>query len=177
MPPLREYRRSLFAAGLAGAYSFPFAAPLALLARPLAAPALKEAAAGLRRVLGNGKIGFTLPGAAGVCGCAETGAFRFFGPALNIPAGLFFPVPAGWAPPLAPAVLGPGDPELIQTLAKAGTLPAPPELSFRAAALANLTLFPAGCGEEPYSFTWETGRLYWLPRPGRSGAVPLEGGL
>ncbi|MDR2072458.1 MAG: hypothetical protein LBP60_03375 [Spirochaetaceae bacterium] len=176
IPPLREYRRSLFAAGLAGAYSFPLAAPLALLSRPLSPSGLREAAAGLRRALGSDKITLSSPEQTGTYGCRGAGRFRFFGPGLDLPSGVFPAVPAPWEkPPLAPALLGPGDTELIRALAEAGTLPAPPELSFRAAALANLRIFPAGCGEEPYSFRWETERLYWLPRPKKPGGGPLSG--
>ncbi|MDR2313856.1 MAG: hypothetical protein LBE02_04915 [Spirochaetaceae bacterium] len=175
-PPLQEYRRSLFAAGLAGAHSFPLAAPLALLDRPLSPFELREAAAGLRRTLGRNKIMLAPPKRARICGCPGTGIFRFFGPALDLPSVSFLPVSAPEEkPPLAPALLGPEDEALIRALAEAGTLPAPPELSFRAAALANLSFFPAGCGEEHYSFTWRIERLYWLPRPQKPGNRFLAG--
>jgi hypothetical protein len=39
--------------------------------------------------------------------------------------------------------------------------PAPPELFFRAAALANMILRPLS--SENYSFRWKIGELYWLP--------------
>jgi len=41
-------------------------------------------------------------------------------------------------------------------------LPDPPTLAFRAAAVANLLLYPLSTGAEPYSWTWEFGRPVWL---------------
>jgi hypothetical protein len=84
---------------------------------------------------------------------------RFFGPSLELPPPSLPPdaVISIWEkPPLAPAVLGPGDTEEL-------TAKAIPEISFRAAALANLTLWSAECGEPGFSFTWEIGPLFWLP--------------
>jgi hypothetical protein len=85
---------------------------------------------------------------------------RFFGPSLALPPP-FLPrdaVISIWEKPLlAPAVLDANDdaPEKTDL----------PQFSFRAAALANLTLRSAGCGEAAYSFIWEIGRLFWLPKP------------
>jgi hypothetical protein len=42
-------------------------------------------------------------------------------------------------------------------------LPAPPRISFRAAAMANMNYRPLGRGE--YSFEWTIGKPAWLPRP------------
>jgi hypothetical protein len=157
---LEEYRRSLFASGLSGAYSFPIASPLALLSQPLSDQELKDAAANMRSVLGKKKLRPGPPAESSVPGCP----LRFFGPSLELPP-LFLPaltVTARWEKPvLAPAVLGPGDDMEEFFTAKAIM----PDFSFRAAALANLTLGPAGCGEPGYSFTWEIGPLFWLPKP------------
>jgi hypothetical protein len=171
LPPLDQYRRSLFAAGLAGAFSFPAAAPMALLREPLPDRTLKAWAAELRRLLGNRKI---VSGPAAECAVgpekAGTGlkGFRLFGPGLDLPPiegaeAVFF----RWEKPvLVSAILGPGDEEALAALNQTG--PLPPALSFRAAALANLVLRPAPCGETAYSFTWETGPLFWLPKTGGS---------
>ncbi|MDR0598542.1 MAG: hypothetical protein LBG84_00460 [Treponema sp.] len=176
LPALRAYRRALFAAGLAGARAFPPAAPLAPLSRPLTVEELRAAAAELRALLGGGirAAGPAVPGENGA------GLPRFFGlrltaaprsrpgnPGEEASAGAF-PLPVlppalpgiRWNHPfLAPAILAPGeDPP--------PDLPPAPEITFRAAALANLSLSPAPDGEEDYSFSWERGPLRWLP-PGR----------
>ena len=61
-----------------------------------------------------------------------------------------------WEKPiLAPAIITSDDnPELSFNKAL-------PEFSFRAAALANLTLEPVLYNQ--HSFTWEMGPLHWLP--------------
>ncbi|MDR1142846.1 MAG: hypothetical protein LBK77_01350 [Spirochaetaceae bacterium] len=168
LPLLDEYRRALFAAGLAGAWSFPPVAPIALLGAPLPAGTLKALAAELRRLLGNRKIvsgpaaGCVAPGKT--AGGASRG-IRLFGPVLDLPwlpclsrlslaEETLFP----WEKPvLAPAVLDPRE--------RVPDKHIPLALSFRAAALANLVLRPASCGEAGYSFAWETGPLFWLPKP------------
>ncbi|MDR1307662.1 MAG: hypothetical protein LBK74_08830 [Treponema sp.] len=160
LPLLDEYRRALFAAGLAGAWSFPPVAPIALLRAPLPAGTLKALAAELRRLLGNRKI---VPGPAAECVApgktGGAGGLRLFGPVLDLPRlppaeeTLF-----SWEKPvLAPAVLDPREGVPDNRIS-------PPALSFRAAALANLVLRPASCGEAGYSFAWETGPLFWLPK-------------
>jgi hypothetical protein len=64
-------------------------------------------------------------------------------------------------PVLAAALIGPEDKALPETL------PPPPEISFRAAALAVVRL----TGLWDYSFVWNTGRLFWLPRPKKKSAA------
>ncbi|MDR0403257.1 MAG: hypothetical protein LBH35_06675 [Treponema sp.] len=167
---IEQFRQKLFAAGFDGAFSFPAAAPLALLSRPLAGAELKAAAADLRKLLGSGKI--TLAAAPKESPALAADSFSpegpsFFGPRLDMP---FPALPASAVlarrekPVLAPAVLGRGGAERP---CPAAELPSPPELSFRAAALANLGVYPAGNGEADYSYTWEMGRLYWLPNPAK----------
>jgi hypothetical protein len=165
LPLLEGYRRALFAAGLQGAWSFPSVAPLALLRAPVPAKTLKALAAELRRLLGGRKI---LSGPAGECTVPEnTGAgpgLRLFGPLLDLP-GL---PPAEemlllWEKPvLVSAVLAPPEGVPDQRIP-------PPVLSFRAAALANLVLKPAPCGGGGYSFAWERGPLFWLPKTAPHG--------
>ncbi|MDR2049260.1 MAG: hypothetical protein LBP69_07375 [Treponema sp.] len=181
---IEKFRQQIFTLGLDGAFSFPAVAPLALLSRPLSGGELKTAAAELRKLLGGGKFILsappkspsgespperwtlpTLPAVSRRTGSPEK--LSFFGPCLDMP---FPPLPESavltrWEKPfLAPAVLGRGGAECVRVLAD--TLPSPPELSFRAAALANLAVYPAGNGEAEYSYAWELGRLYWLPNPG-----------
>jgi hypothetical protein len=176
-----KFRQRLFALGLDGAFSFPAAVPLALLSRPLTAVELKTAAAELRKLLGDRKM--VLSALPENSPSAGAGPFRpdgisFFGPSLDMP----FPalpesaVISRWEKPaLAPAVLGPGGAEQVRVLAEQGRLPAPPELSFRAAALSNLSVYPAGNGEAGYSYAWELGRLYWLPNPAKSRTQTRRG--
>ena len=206
---LEEYRRDLFTKGFEGAFSFPSAAPLALLKRPLNSGELKKAAAELGKNLEGKKI---------VCsGFSEYSVqteslttpvtIRFFGAVLELPLP-FFPEDAVlhiWEKPvLAPAIIAPGklgltekfvtsrsalafspvsmkryenaairkvSEQVFQTIQ---TPPIPqealpefagiksPVLVSRAAALANLALYPVPGME--YSFTWELGYPYWLPR-------------
>jgi hypothetical protein len=176
---IEKFRQQIFALGLDGAFSFPAAAPLALLSRPLSGEELKTAAVEMRKLLGGGKfvlsalpekspLGESPPGLPFASRCTGSPeGLSFFGPCLDMP---FPPLPESavltrWEKPfLAPAVLGPGGAECVRVLAD--KLPSPPELSFRAAALANLAIYPAGNGEAEYSYAWEMGRLYWLPNPG-----------
>ena len=177
LPALEACRRVLFAVGVEGAFSFPAAAPLALLNRPLGPSELTSAAAELRELLGGKKI---VVGGQGICGgwagAEVTGAVRFYGPVLELPSVAFPPdaVVQSWEKPiLAPAILASG-----------GSVPPempPPAVSFRAAALANLAMKPVSAGagaekpgskgiscfEERYSFTWTMGPLFWLPRYSR----------
>jgi hypothetical protein len=176
LPLLDAYRRSLFAAGLPGAFAFPAAAPLALLSRPLADQEVKDAVANMRSMLGKRKLQPGLPVTLAGSPAAESSApgcsgcrLQFFGPSLELPPPSLPPdaVISIWEKPaLAPVVLGPGDTE--ELTAKAQELAfrrgrAIPEISFRAAALANLTLWSAECGEPGFSFQWEIGPLFWLP--------------
>jgi len=170
LPALEAYRKGLFAAGFDGAYSYPAAAPLALLSRPLAAGEMKTAAAEIRLLLGGRAIGSPEQGLRD-----GWGQLRLFGPMLDLP----LPNLPGdavlqrWEKPiLAPAILAPGDaPEpLIKAVngsARSSQIP-----QFRAAALANLTLKPVPpettegftSFEADYSYSWELGPLHWLPR-------------
>jgi hypothetical protein len=159
---VEKFRQRLFALGLDGAFSFPAAAPLALLSRPLTDTELKSAAAELRQLLAGGKFAVSAPPKKS----PAPDGIRFFGLSLDMPFPSFpeDAVIIRWEKPvLAPAVLGQAD--QVSLLAEQGRLPDPPELSFRAAALANLAVYPAGDGEADYSYAWEPGRLHWLPRP------------
>ncbi|GHV85335.1 hypothetical protein AGMMS50230_09430 [Spirochaetia bacterium] len=167
LPALELYRRSLFAAGLDGAFSFPAAAPLAVLERPLPQAELKAAAAELRSLLGNRKI--TVVDQTECSGWSP--GIRFFGPILDLPPPVFPGTLQRWEQPvLAPAILA-GTADSGMDAAGFGTdaagLPETPKpaLSFRAAALAQLRLTPSPCGAVDYSFIWELSPLCWLPRP------------
>jgi hypothetical protein len=179
---LRDYRRRLFAAGVDGAYSFPPAAPLALVSRPCRPGELRALAFSLRGLTlaegGGGRIR-AAGGAAVECpgdpggpdqGFALWGLSLRTGLPLNAgpllpPDALVFPFPA---PVLCAALLGragPGNPG--RDIAEA--VPLPPAFFFRAASVANLIWSPltGETGTRPgrdYSRTWKTGKPCWLPR-------------
>jgi hypothetical protein len=177
---LRGQSRFLFAAGLNGAWSFPLAAPLALLKRPLGEGELRDLAAALREATlpRGGKIGL---GKHLLVPCP--GFHSFFGPALDLEP-----------PPLpSPAVVH-AFPALVLCVALAALAeeplvgrirdlpPANPGF-FRAAMAANLSIrplegaFPASsvpAAANNYSFEWRLGKPRWLPslrkRPRQDGA-------
>ncbi|MCL1815855.1 MAG: hypothetical protein FWG27_08580 [Treponema sp.] len=186
LPALNACRQHLFAAGIDGAYSFPAAAPLALLKRPLEPGELKSAASELRKLLGNIKIVSSGQGECSGFAGHPSGEVRFFGPLLELPLPVFSAdaVLQRWEKPiLAPAILAPGesslqevmenDPQRYAGLHKQGGSAWLP----RAAALANLTLWPLlpsakastdfSFFEKNYSFTWKMGPLHWLPNPNK----------
>jgi hypothetical protein len=182
--PLRAWSAALFSAGCEGAFSFPWLVPLAALARPLNAEELKHCAAVLREAsLAGGKGGKIS------CRAAASLAFppdsfntetaekiAFFGPLLElgIPDATFT---AGAAEKILYRF-----PQLIigSCIMRGenpprGGIPPVPALSFRAAAIANMSYRPlriketrnteADCiaPDSGYSFEWRIGRLCWLP--------------
>ena len=160
---LHAYSASLFAAGLFGAWSFPWVVPLAEIKRPLAGGELKALARPLRdhinlsggKCIADRPISTALPGSA---------TLSVFGPSLNIePPGSFFEA-------VSDTVLCRLSPLVIGAAVVHGQcempLPDLPQISFRAAALANMSIRPlAGCGGwDGYSFEWKIGALHWLPK-------------
>jgi hypothetical protein len=186
--PLRAWSASLFRAGFVGAWSFPHAAPLALLSRFLSAEELKRSARALReQTLAGERQGRVK---TGPLSCASfppfppdrpgggAGNAAVFGPLLDLeipPA--FFEMSGKVLYRFSPLTLGAalvGDAALSEAAA-----PPPPQLSFRAAALANMAYRPLFAGNgapadsasaSAYSFEWKIGKLYWLPSP----ALPLS---
>ena len=160
--PLRAWSAALFAAGVAGAWSFPWAAPVAILSRPLSAGELRSRARALRdfSLAGNGNGKFkTGPAARAAFPESPLGGAAIFGPVLDIPAGLFSAeVSEKIIRPVSPPVLGAA---LVWDSGAAEHPVPPPELSFRAAALANMIYRPLGSGG--VSFEWKMGKLHWLP--------------
>jgi hypothetical protein len=167
--PLRAWSAALFAAGCDGAWSFPWAAPLAVVSCPLRAEELQALARALREqsLAGErtGKFSGGQAARAALGGCFDTAAL--FGPVLDfdLPNSFFDSVPAEkiisrFSPPvLGAALLRDGDP--------VSGLPPAPAVSFRAAALANLACRPLaaarGGAGAAYSVEWRIGALRWLP--------------
>jgi hypothetical protein len=157
---LRAWSASLFSAGLPGAWAFPWVMPIAALNRPLSGAELKNRALMMRRDLSGGKI------TTGPSSAAALLDNSVFGPAVNIVlSDSFFAFDDNiLARRISPLVIG-------AALCQADTLPGinrpAPYLSFRAAALANMSLRPlpshnGACND--FSFEWEIGKLHWLPR-------------
>jgi hypothetical protein len=178
LKPLGEYRRRLFAAGLEGAWSFPAVVPLGVLSRPLGLEELKALARSFRDAsLEDGRQGWFR---AGDCVTGPfppgpvSGALSLYGFPLDLPLP-FLGENSGDLPPG-----GPGDklaycfprPILAAALVRQApdgpSLPAPPPLAFRAAALANMVLRPLPAGDRDFSFEWRIGKPAWLP--------PVKGG-
>ena len=176
--PLRAWSASLFAAGLPGAWSFPWVAPLACLKRPLSTAELKSLARVLRREViaqkdltrrhgeqGEFKFLFSPCTLCSLCLCEMKGEkMSILGPSLSIELSDDFFMPAAEAVDcrISPLVLGAA---LAHSPLPDG-LPPPPQVSFRAAALANMDcrFLPVDGREDGYFFEWEIGPLHWLPK-------------
>jgi hypothetical protein len=190
---LRAWSGGLFAAGLAGAWAFPWVVPLALLSRPLSGGELRDAAFALREANsgGDGKIRSLGPGLVSLPPSWFPGGEG--GPALyGLHLDLRVPDLGGSAagalirrlePPVLGAALvdgpeaaapplfsGPAVPDCPPDTAGAlpgpapGLSPPPPETAFRAAALANMIYLIRPAGSGGLWFGWKIGRLRWLPR-------------
>jgi hypothetical protein len=160
---IRLYRKELFAAGFAGAYSFPVAAPLAMTDRPFTRDELKEIASNLRALsFSNNKDGKIATGKPRIISCPDI-SLSLLGLELDIPAPLF-PENALYTFPsliLTTAVISPTESTILEKKEK---LPQPPEFSFRAAMVANMIFRPLNQGAKDYSFEWKTGEAIWLPK-------------
>ena len=162
--PLRAWSASLFAAGLPGAWSFPWVTPLALLRRPLSRDELKGIARALREYINlcGGKF-IAGPQVAVALHTGNNGInTSIFGPVLQtgLPDGFFEPAAGAVQNRFSPPVIG----SALVKDTDSTTLPSPPEISFRAAALANMSFHPLS--PDGYSFEWKIGALYWLPKKG-----------
>jgi hypothetical protein len=169
---LRDWSARLFAAGMSGAGAFPWAAPLAILSRPLSPGELRDAAFALRRANGGGKFR---------AGAPETLILPDFPAVYGLSLDLAFPGLEGSAagalvrplrPVLGAALTGgpdqyPGPPD---------PPPPPPETAFRAAALACLICRSRPAGSGALLFEWKTGPARWLPAFRRPRTGEPEGG-
>ena len=173
---LDDYRTRLFAGGFPGAYSFPAAAPLALVSSPLNREELGELARNIRRP-GNGTDGKIH--CSGTTLIGFPGKFSFLGLCLDLLLNeSLFPQTAKdkilhipLSPVLCAAIVNsgflsaetncPGENPILKEA---------PELSFRAASLANLAIRPLAGGEADYSFEWKIGPPVWLPKYVKRGS-------
>ncbi|GHV94332.1 hypothetical protein AGMMS50293_06520 [Spirochaetia bacterium] len=182
---LRRWSGTLFSAGCPGAWSFPWAAPLALLSRPLSVGELKHCAHILREEsLTAGKNGKIKTGPAAFAafpqGSLPGEDAAIFGPVLNleIPDSSFTANAAAKIihrfslPTLGAALVrysGDASAAAARNAAVGGAdFPPAPQLSFRAAALANMSYRPlfsieGAMPDSAYSFEWRISELHWLP--------------
>jgi len=158
---LRNYSSSLFKAGAAGAYHFPWAAPLAALSQPLSAEELKICARFLRKAATEGKINATDAAATTFSGAEGT---ALLGPRINIgvSSDLFGEDGAQKITSFfSPLVIGAC---LLSAGEDTTTLPPPPQLSFRAAAVANMYWRTVRTDSAVIGYKWKIGKLCWLPK-------------
>jgi len=162
---LRAWSASLFSSGLCGAWSFPWIMPIAALNRPLSGEEQKNRALMLRRAidLSGGKCTTGPPAVT-----ALSDNVSVFGPAVNISlSDSFFAFEDNAViRRFSPLVIGCA---LCQPEAAPRAAPDvnSPNLSFRAAALANICFHPLPSHNGAYndfSFEWAIGKLHWLPK-------------
>ena len=153
---LRNYSAALFRAGFSGAFCFPWAAPLAAVSQALNNAELKNCSRALREIAGS-KIC-----AEQAAACAFEGA-ALFGPRIDIDGlpGALADTAGKVTETFPRLVIG----ACLLQAAEAGSaaLPAPPQLSFRAAALANMYWKSADKGGA-FGARWKIGNLCWLPK-------------
>ena len=171
---LRGWSASLFKAGFCGAYHFPWVVPVANLNKPLKSEELKQYARDLREeslLKNRGKITsqsiscLTFP----LFERLPQNKMKLFGPCLDLalPENVFCPGAAAkierfFSPLLIGACLVHNEEKFVNTI-----LPPAPEISFRAAALANMSYMPMNIkqgNEVCDSYKWEIGKLAWLPK-------------
>ena len=166
---LEDYRRSLFAAGVEGAYSLPVFAPMAVVSRPFSKDELKIFALHLRRL--------SLPNGGKI---ASAGVSRIEWPPLQ-PMDEYnrfvsaCPSFYGLDLDLPLSELKCENPGIVCRFQRAALvcalpgrddsdLPPAPQIRFGAAMLANFSVRLLNDGAYPYSFEWKITDYAWLPK-------------
>jgi len=149
---LRKYSDTLFKAGFAGAYHFPWVSPLAALSRPFNTEELKNCAVKIRENAGS-KI-TAHEGAAIVFPAGES--TLLFGPRLDFALG--GSENAKITSIFSPPVIG----TCLLSAGEDASLPPVPKLSFRAAAVANMFWHPLRSDGSIIGYRWKIGKLIWL---------------
>jgi len=157
---LRNYSSLLFKAGVEGAYHFPWVAPLAALSKPFSVDELKIYARFLREAVGEGKINAVdAASVAAFSGAEET---ALFGPRIDIGISQYsFEGSEKVTEFFSPNIIGAC---LLSAKEDASALPSPPQLSFRAAAVANMYLRTVRTDAAVIGYKWKIGNLCWLPK-------------
>jgi len=159
----KNYSECLFKQGFYGAFYIPWVVPLAEISRPFNADELKNCARNCARIINDSTKGDKIfsSDAAQIPFLYDEKRLSLYGAKLNIS--------------LPPEALGETgkkvirffSPQIIGTLLLEGneteTLPAPPQASFRAAATANMYLYPLS-KNGAIGFKWKIGKLHWLPK-------------
>lgn len=161
---IRFYQDRLFAAGIIGAYSFPIAAPLAVVSQPFAKEELKMLARFLRAAsAAPGRDGKITAGALDVLSCPpDILSPSLFGLELDLPIP---DIPRDLVRYQFPSMLLCAGliPKEDLSLLPQERFPIAPQCFFRAALVANLILRPLSSGAKGYSFEWKIGVPVWLP--------------
>ncbi|MDR0494772.1 MAG: hypothetical protein LBG95_03995 [Treponema sp.] len=157
---LREWSASLFAAGVPGAWSFPWTAPLAQLKHFLSTEELKSLARTLRQYIGEGKFIAGPPDTSSLPLHLNGETASVFGPVLRpeLPGDFLSAVNEAVICRIEPLVIGSALMPFHAPLMN--DLPAPPQISFRAAALANMIYHE----KDGNFFEWKIGPVQWLPK-------------
>jgi len=167
---LRNYSETLLKTGLEGAYAVPWVAPLAALSRTLNSIELRKIAHTIKKTAVKGK--FRTEGAYTLPFSIEEKNKRLFGLRLNIKLPQELLNGAGVV--LSPVVIGSC---LLSGEESETALPCPPELSFSAAAIANMIWRPVkltakNAQKHAFGYKWKMGKLLWLPKQTRLPKQP-----
>jgi len=157
---LRKYSDTLFKAGFDGAYQFPYLAPLAALSRPMNSDELKQFALSIGQAAG-GKIN----AAEGARTAFPDSGAALFGLRLNIDIAKNAPKNQKVINFFTPPVIG----ACLLSASDTSALPPPPELSFRAAAVANMYWRPVKTDAAVIGYKWKIGNLRWLAAAKKKG--------
>jgi hypothetical protein len=151
---LRKYSETLFKTGFSDAFYFPWVVPVALLSAPLSKDELRHCARVYREAVGKDKI---IAVQSAVVEYLDT---ALFGPRIepNIPQCIFNESAALKVKRrIVPSVIG--------SCLNDHPPPEPPQITFRAAAFANMYWKPLDCGAQGVRGNkWKIGRLIWLPK-------------
>jgi hypothetical protein len=153
----KDYSLILFKKGIYGAFHIPWIAPLATISMPFNSHELKNCARILKTSLKGDKI-FTSD-AVTVPFPVNKSGFSIFGPKLdiNLPMETLNKARKKIIRIFSQPVIG----TLLQDGSETGALPTPPQVSFRAAAVANMYLYPLLINGS-VGFKWKIGKLQWL---------------
>jgi hypothetical protein len=170
----RAWSSELFAAGLSGAWSFPWTVPLAVLQKPLSRGELKTLALKLRTLSLEQEQSGMIRAEAVTSELPFLPGFSLYGPVLNLKIDFTFfekSVTDKIIRLFPSLILASALVEDNTGLMKTAAVSAPPALSFRAAAVANMSYKVT----DTAAFTWKIGQPAWLPAPGaHTGRVPHE---
>jgi len=154
----KDYSLNLYKKGFYGAFHIPWIAPLAAISKPFNADELKNCARIIKTSLKGDKI--FASDAAAVPFPLNKRNYSIYGPKLDIylPPEVLSEAEKKIIYAFSPTVIGTLLPDGSETEA----LPPPPKVSFRAAAVANMYLFPF-LRNGAVGFKWKIGKLHWLP--------------